>query len=220
MVEALAATDPGDRRTAAELLVRAYRAPVLALLRWRWTLEEADAEDLTQEFFAAALQKEWLTRFDPELGSFRTFLMVCADRFAANQRQAATRLKRGGGTAAVPLDELAERVADDGSEERFRAEWVRSVFELAVEALRDEAQARGRDVHFALFEAYDLAGGERPTYAALAVVHELSESQVLNHLAWARRRMRSHVLDVLRRLAGSEREFRNDVRDLLGISPP
>jgi len=43
---------------------------------------------------------------------------------------------------------------------------------------------------------------------------------VINHLAWARRRFRHHVLATLRSLAGSEAEYREDVRDLLGIEPP
>lgn len=222
VVEALAASDPARRRDAAELLVAAYRGPVLELLRWRWNLDDADAEDLTQEFFATALAKEWLARFDPAKGRFRTFLRVCADRFAANHRQSEQRLKRGGGAATVSFDDIAVVVADGDteSEARFRAEWVRSVFHLAIDALREEATARERQVHFAMFECYDLAEDERPTYAALGASHGLTETQVLNHLAWARRRFRRHVLDVLRRLAGSEAEYREDVRDLLGIEAP
>lgn len=202
--------------------MRAYRAPVLEVLRWRWNLDEADAEDLTQEFFATALEKEWLGRFDPGKGRFRTFLRVCADRFAANRRQADQRLKRGGGAVTLSIDDLAGVVADGDrdAEDRFRSEWVRSVFDLALEALREEGQARDRQVHLALFEAYDLSDADRPTYAALGGHHGLSETQVLNHLAWARRRFRTHVLDVLRRLAGSEQEYREDVRDLLGIEAP
>jgi len=225
IVEALAADDPDRRRRALDLLVSAYRAPVLDALRWRWNLDEPDAEDLTQAFFATALEKDWLARFDPSRARFRTFLRLCAERFVANRMTAAGRLKRGGGRDVVPFDEgvLASLPgADDPTEARFRAEWVRSVFTLAVEALREEALRRGRPVHLALFEAYDLCGagdGERPSYAALARSHGLTETQVLNHLAWARRRMRAHVLEVLRRLAGSEAEYRDDVRDLLGIEP-
>jgi hypothetical protein len=40
---------------------------------------------------------------------------------------------------------------------------------------------------------------------------------VTNHLAWARRAFRRHVLDVLRSLAGSDAEFREDARELLGV---
>lgn len=222
VVEALSVDDPGRRRDAAELLVRAYRAPVLEVLRWRWQLDEADAEDLTQEFFATALEKQWLGRFDPAKGRFRTFLRVCAERFAANRHQADHRLKRGGGAVTLSLEDVPTLVgeADVESEARFRGDWVRSVMALSVEALREEAHSRDRAVHLALFEAYDLADDARPTYAALGATHGLTETQVLNHLAWARRRFRIHVLEVLRRLAGSEAEYREDVRDLLGIEAP
>lgn len=225
VIEALGAEDPDQRRNAAELLVRAYRAPVLAALRWRWNLEPEDAEDLTHDFFAAALEKDWLARFDPARARFRTYLRLLAERFAANRRQAAGRRKRGGGVATVSLDDIGNLVSDgdDTADARFRAEWVRSVFALALEALRAEATARGRTAHLALFEAYELAdadGEARPTYATLAGTHGLTETQVLNHLAWARRRFRAHVLDVLRRLAGSEAEYRADVRELLGVTVP
>lgn len=223
VIEALGADDPDRRRSAVELLVRAYRGPVLATLRWRWNLDDADAEDLTQDFFAAALQKDWLTRYDPARARFRTFLRLLAERFAANRRQADGRHKRGGGLATVSLDDIGHLVpdGDDTADARFRAEWVRSVFTLALDALRAEAARRKRTVHLALFEAYELADAEvRPTYAALARAHDLTETRVLNHLAWARRRFRAHVLDVLRRLAGSEEEYRADVRDLLGIDAP
>jgi hypothetical protein len=224
LIEALGADDPDRRRDAADLLVRAYRAPVLATLRWRWDLDEADAEDLTQDFFAAALEKNWFARFDPQRARFRTFLRLLAERFAANQRQAGGRLKRGGGVAVVSLDEIGDLTpdGDDAADACFRAEWVRSVFTLALDALREEAFRHERIAHLRLFEAYELADADadaRPTYATLAAAHHLTETQVLNHLAWARRRFRAHVLDVLRRLAGSEAEYRADVRDLLGITP-
>lgn len=222
MLEALGADDPDQRRDAEELLVRAYRAPVLDALQRRWSLGDADAEDLTHDFFATALEKRWLESFDPAKGRFRTFLRVCAERFAANQHQAARRQKRGGGALELSLDDLPPLAAagDDTIDARFRAEWVRSVLALALDMLRTEAAGQERATHVALFESYDLADvpdDERPTYASLARRHDLTETQVLNHLAWARRRFRTHVLSVLRRLAGSEAEYREDVRDLLGI---
>lgn len=225
VVEALDHPDPDRRRDAAELLVRAYRQPVLAMLRARWDLQAADADDLTQEFFARALEKGWLGRYNPAKGRFRTFLRVCAGRFAANTHQAAGRQKRGGGRAELSVEELAGLLPDgDGdAERRFREAWVRSVFDLALAEFRDEALARDRPVHLALFEGYDLTDApdeERPTYRDLAATHGIGETQVLNHLAWSRRRFRAHVLSVLRRLAGSDAEYREDVRELLGIEAP
>ena len=225
MLEALRTGDPDMRRGAADLLVRAYRAPVLAALTWKWQLEPADAEDLVQEFFGTALDKQWLERFDPERARFRTFLRMAADRFASNARQAATRLKRGGAAEMRSLDllEIAGSDGDADAEARFRAAWTKSIFELARDALREEALADDRQVHWALFEAYDLTdhpGDARPTYSQLGAAHGLGDTQVINHLAWARRRFRHHVLQVVRRLAGSEQEYREDVRELLGIDAP
>ncbi|MGE0552532.1 MAG: RNA polymerase sigma factor [Gemmatimonadales bacterium] len=224
VLAALAGRDGEQRREAGDLLCRAYRAPVVALVRHRWPGKEADAEDVTHDFFATLLEKDWLARFDPNKGRFRTFLRVCAERFAANWHQAAGRLKRGGGLVEVPLDLVAELVSAeaDDDDRRFRDAWVNSVFGLAVEGLRAEAATRGRERHFAIFERYDLAdhpAGERPTYRRLAEEHGLSEGEVVNHLAWARRRFRAQVLETLRRLAGSDEEYREDVRELLGVDP-
>ena len=225
LLTALASTDPDRRHAAADLLYRAYRAPVLDIFRWRWHLGDADAEDAVQEFFATALDKGWLERFDPARARFRTFLRLCADRFVGHHLESVGRIKRGGAMEAVAYDDVAEQLLapDDPAEIRFRAEWVRSVLSLSVDALTAEAEAQQRHLHLTLFRAYDLADvteQQRPSYAELAASHHLSDSEVINHLAWARRRFRIHVLEVVRQLAGSDQEYRDDVRDLLGIDPP
>jgi DNA-directed RNA polymerase specialized sigma24 family protein len=224
IISALADADADTRRAAADLLARAYWGPIAATLRTRWHLEPADAEDLTQEFFADALAKDWLLRYDPSRARFRTFLRMCLDRFAANALQASRRLKRGGSAVMVALDDVDALRADDDADAdaRFRQEWVRSVFTLALDALRAEASAGGKTTHVQLFEAYDvldLPDGERPSYRALGVRFGLTEMAVTNHLAWARRAFRRHVLDVLRALAGNETEYREDAQELLGVRP-
>src|ERR1700741_4385482 len=54
-------------RGALEEICRAYRAPVLAYVR-RHGYSRADAEDLTQEFFAHFLERRWDTDLDPLRG--------------------------------------------------------------------------------------------------------------------------------------------------------
>jgi hypothetical protein len=108
-------------------------------------------------------------------------------------------------------------------EEYFRREWVRSLFGLAVEALHRRCAEAGKSVPFALFERYDLDGpdAERgPSYAELAREMGIPETQVTNHLAWARREFRRLVLEALEEATGSEEEFRAEARQLLGIDPP
>jgi RNA polymerase sigma factor (sigma-70 family) len=217
IIEALSATDPNRRRAAQDLLARAYWAPIATTLRTRWQMDDADAADLTQEFLAEALLKQWLSRYDPAKARFRTFLRVCVDRFAANAVQASQRLKRGGGAELLDLHDDIVADGNNDADERFRQEWVRSVFTMALDGLRAEAKTAGKDVHVAIFQAYDVDDAERPSYRQLAERFTLPETTITNHLAWARRTFRQHVLQSLRALAGSDAEYRDDARDLLGI---
>lgn len=222
--------DPEVRRQAWEALVGSYWKPVYKVLRARWRLDREDAEDLTQEFFAAALARGTFERYDPARARFRTYLRTCLDGFAANERKAGQRLKRGGGQAPLSLDfagaeaELLRHGTGDGldPDEYFHREWVRSLFDLAVGDLRRWCAAAGKEVHFRLFERYDLEGPdapERPTYAQLAAEQGIPATQVTNYLAAVRRELRRLVLERLRELTGSEEEFRAEARSVLGIDP-
>jgi len=230
VVAAVRDADPRVRRQAWDALVASYWRPVYKVLRVRWRLAREDAEDVTQEFFAAALAKGTFERYDPEKARFRTYLRTCLDGFAANEQKAARRLKRGGERTFLSLDfsgaeeELRRYGAgeDLDMEEYFHREWVRSLFGLAIEDLRRWSEATGRTVHFRLFERYDLEGAdapERPTYAELAAETGLPATQVTNYLAAVRRELRRLVLERLRELTGSEREFRDEARLVLGIDP-
>ncbi len=208
-------------------LVAVYWRPVYVHLRFRWGQRSEAAEDLTQEFFTEAMTREFFDGYDPARARFRTFLKSCVDHFAANAARAARRLKRGGGAAPLPLDFAgadrafvqAGQVALPDADARFHHEWVRALFSVAVDALREHALSEGHELRFRLFERYDLAPDEesaRPSYRALAEEFELPVTQVTNHLAWARREFRRLVLARLRDLCGSEAEFRLEARELLG----
>jgi RNA polymerase sigma factor (sigma-70 family) len=228
VVAAFRSADAAVRDRAFDALARAYWRPVHEYLRLRLGLAAQEAEDLTQGFFADALEHGRLAGFDPARARFRTFLRTCVDGFAANQRRAARRLKRGGDRRHLSLDDADEAgrplevPAGVDLDACFHREWVRSVFTLAVDALRRECAAAGRDVHFALFERYDLQGtddGRPPTYQELAREFSLPVTQVTNHLAAARREFRRLALDTLREQTASEDEFRAEARELFGVDP-
>ncbi len=222
--------DPDARRQAFDVLVAAYWKPVYKYLRLKWQASDEDARDLTQEFFARAFEKAFFQRYDPAKARFRTYLRVCLDGFAANERKAARRLKRGGDHAIVPLDfqtaegELRQHEIPDGADldEFFHREWIRSLFALAVDALRDHYAAAGKPHYYELFRRYDLEGADapegRPTYAALAVELGIAVTDVTNHLAAARRELRRLVLERLREVTGNGAEFEDEARLLLGVS--
>jgi RNA polymerase sigma-70 factor (ECF subfamily) len=69
---------------ALETLCRTYWYPLYAYVR-RAGHSAHDAQDLTQEFFARLLAKEWLNSADRGKGRFRSFLLVAMKRFLAKE---------------------------------------------------------------------------------------------------------------------------------------
>src|SRR5262249_27813663 len=56
-----------------------------------------DARDLTQEFFARLLERNYLQGAERGKGKFRSYLLMMLKRFLADQWDRANRQKRGGG---------------------------------------------------------------------------------------------------------------------------
>jgi RNA polymerase sigma factor (sigma-70 family) len=229
VIEAVRSIDAGERECALEALCAAYWRPIYKYVRWRWHRPAEAAQDLTQGFFAELLERELLDRFDPKKSRLRTYLRVCVDSFVRNEDKAGRRQKRGGNVLHVALDfasaeeEFGATVMDpalipspESLEEFFEKEWVRSLFALAVEDLRELCGARERERTFHLFEAYDLEGGEKMSYGQLARDYGISMTDVTNALAWARREFRTIALGRLRELCGSEEEFHREARAAFG----
>jgi hypothetical protein len=86
------------------------------------------------------------------------------------------------------------------------------LFSLALDDLRTHCEASGKQLQLRIFEAYDLAAAERPSYSALAVQHGIPETSVTNYLAWARRTLRELVAARLRGVTAGERELREEMR--------
>jgi DNA-directed RNA polymerase specialized sigma24 family protein len=111
-------------------------------------------------------------------------------------------------------------VEESEAEDFFKREWLRSLFELAIERLRAECAAAGKTLQFQVFERHDVRWdevGPAPSYADLAQEHGISETQVNNYLVFARKRFRQHVLDALAELAGSDEEFAAEAREVIPL---
>ena len=219
--------DQNVRQRAFETILASYWKPVYKYVRFRWHANNEDAKDLTQGFFANAFEKNHFANYDAGKASFQTFLRTCLDGFVANERKAETRIKRGGEIEHFQLDfvtaadEFAQ-IADPSQvtpEDYFHREWVRWMFTLALEALRQSCEDADKKIQFQLFERYDLADDSTETvsYASLAQEFGLEPSVVNNYLAAARRNFRRIVLEKLREITATEEEFRNEARSLLGV---
>ena len=232
VIEAVGSSDAEERERALEALCAAYWRPIYKYIRLRWNRPAEEAQDLTQGFFVEVLERGLLKNFDAKKSRLRTYLRVCVDSFVSNEDKAGRRQKRGGNVPHVALDfaaaeeELGGAVMDPAAipspeslEEFFEKEWLRSLFSLAVEELRELCNARGRERTFCLFEAYDLDGHDKISYGQLAKDYGIAVTDVTNGLAWARREFRRIALERLRELCGSEEEFQREARAAFGGKP-
>lgn len=218
-----------ERRRAHDALVRAYWKPIYKVLRWRWAVGPVEAEDLTQGFFLACLERDFFARYDPARARFRTYLCTCLGGFVANHRQALRRLRRGGGAVHQEFDfvgaedEVTRSLPspDLDAEALLHREWVRHLFALALDRARRRLEERGQGGAWTVFERYDLEGTDdprRPTYGELAADLGIPATQVTNRLGAARRELRRAVLELLAETTGSDRELSEEARALLGMA--
>ena len=112
-----------------------------------------------------------------------------------------------------------EPATDPDFDQFFRQEVTRALFARAVEDVRAESAARrAADVQFALFERYDLAGGGGSHLRGAGgrvrpAGHTGDQSSGRRSAALPRRRARGAARD----LAGSDAEYREEAKEILGI---
>jgi len=229
VIAAARSDDPAERTRALDVLFAAYWKPVYKYIRLKFSKPPEEAQDLTQGFFAELLERDLLSRFEPKKSRLRTYIRLCADSFVLNQIKHAGRQKRGGDAVHLALDfsaaegELHAQAIDPASipseenfEEFFEKEWIRSLFAAAVRKFREFCASGAKTSAFNLFEAYDLAEDDPPSYAQLAQMHALSVADVTNQLAWARREFRRLAKEELRALCSTDEEFAGESRTLFG----
>ena len=204
-----------DCDDAMAYLCQSYWYPLYAYVRRRGSCPE-DAEELTQEFFARVLAKEYLRSAGPAKGRFRTFLLVCLKRFLANEWDRKRAKKRGGGKRPLSIDvDDAERrygfePADDLTAERiFERRWALSLLEQVLSDLADEMAADGKGEVFEQLKAYLTAGADGPSYdeAAGALGTSVGAIKVRVH------RMRQRYRELLRERIAMTLSDRADVDD-------
>jgi len=206
----LEATASGLSSVAMDQVIALYWKPVYRFIRFKFQKNNEDGKDLTQGFFANAMQRDFFARFDPQKASFRTYLRMAVERYAANDHAAATRQKRGGEIEFEPVEE--HHAIKESPEEEFEQEWRRQLFFLALDDLRCYCADSGKQVQFEIFSEYDLCDDSRPSYVGLALKYGIPETTVTNYLAWARRILRQFVMERLKGTTADSRELHQEMR--------
>jgi DNA-directed RNA polymerase specialized sigma24 family protein len=205
LVRAAAAHPNADSRDALAALCQAYWHPVYAFIR-RNGYDPDQSQDLSQEFFALLLEKNYLLDADRARGRFRTFLLTAVKHFLANEWDRAHALKRGGGQTAVSIDLVeAEKwyapaaVEQSTPESIFERRWVLSVLEHVTVKLRAEFTAIGKAEQFDKLFTFLNREPDTNRYDAVAAQMGLSAGS----LRMAVHRMRKKYRKLLRAEIGA-----------------
>jgi RNA polymerase sigma-70 factor (ECF subfamily) len=188
-----------EARAALAWLCQVYWQPLAAHARRRG-LGEHSAEDLTQEVLLSLVAGGSVAQADPARGRFRTFLLACVEHHLAHRRERAQAQKRGGGLAAVGLEEGHAAVEPDPAR-AFEREWAQALLARVREALGREYAGQGQAGRFAALERFLGENGDARLYgvAGQALGLEAGAVRVAVHRLRGRYRelLRTEVADTL-----------------------
>jgi RNA polymerase sigma-70 factor (ECF subfamily) len=215
--------DSAQAAAALEQLCRTYWYPLYAFVR-RQGHSAPDAEDLTQEFLARYLAREYVTRADRSRGRFRTFLLGCLKHFLSEQRRQAGRLKRGGGHTFVSWDAQT-------AEERYQSEpldpvtpekiydrgWALTLLEQALSRLGTEQAAAGKSERFAQLRDYVWGEGSRASYAEAAQRLGMTEGALKVAVHRLRQRYRELLREEVAHTVAAVHEIDEELRYLVAV---
>lgn len=211
---------------AADALARlcqTYWYPLYAYIRRRG-YEVHDAQDLTQEFFARFLEKNYLSAVRRERGKFRWFLMCALKRFLANEWNRECAQKRGGAAALIPLDEVTaegryrrEAAHHESPEKLYDQAWALTLLEQARLTLEREYHDSGRSTTFDQLKIF-LSGDKAPvTMAEAGASIGLSEGAVKVAVHRLRQRYRDCLRQAIAQTVLTPAEVDEEVRQLFAV---
>ncbi|HEY1490278.1 MAG TPA: sigma-70 family RNA polymerase sigma factor [Verrucomicrobiae bacterium] len=221
----LSAGDQKSPQSAAALekLCRAYWYPLYAFVRRRGQPPE-DARDLTQEFFARLLERNWIGRAEVRKGRFRSFLLSAMNHFLADEWDKARAQKRGGGATPVPLQfdtaetryghEPADNVTPEQSYER---QWALTLLDEVLQRLRAEYAQDGRAEFFTALHPCLVGDRTAQPYAELAVKIGISEGTVKSAVHRLRQRYRELLRDEIAQTVVTPGEVDDELCHLFAV---
>jgi RNA polymerase sigma-70 factor (ECF subfamily) len=215
----------GDSQTADEALEklgRTYWPPLYAFIR-KEGYSDAEAKDLTQEFFLRLIERQFLRHLRHQQGKFRSFLLTFLKHFLQEHRGRARAQKRGGGTTILSLDEiqeigfLREPVDHLSPDQVFERRWAQAIFQHTIDRLRGEYLEAGKGEFFDLLKDSQprLPGGA--SYAAIGAKFDMTEAAVKSAAQRMRQRHREILREEIARTVLRPEEIEREVRHLRNV---
>jgi len=223
VVAQAALTDVPEAATALEQLCEMYWPPIYSFIRRRG-YSPADAQDLTQSFFAFFLRTKAYARTDPLHGRFRSFLLASVKHFLSDNWDREQAIRRGGEYQFVSLDQEtgeafydAANAADSTAESLFDARWAKRVTAEALNSLRDELKAEGKLKLFEQLKSFLTGGSVIPSYDEASARMNLPRATVKTHVHRLRQRYREIVRREIARTVSAPHEIDEELRYLCNV---
>ena len=218
-----------EARQALEDLCRAYWKPLHAFARHH-RRNEADAEDVTQAFFAYFLKRGYLGAADRQRGRFRTFLLTSFRHYLDSEWNRARAAKRGGQHTIVSWEELTatgqarcDPPAADDPERTYDREWAAHVIARAIRRLREEFAAAGKASQFEWLKQFLQQPASEAAYTEVARQMDQTPGAVAVAVHRLRHRygelVRDEVLQTVHQPTDVDDELRH-LREVLLDMPP
>jgi len=210
---------PASRRALATLC-ETYWYPLYAYIR-RWGRTADDAQDLTQAFFAALLEKHYLEAANRERGRFRSFLLTAFNRFLSKERDRAMAKKRGGSRKTISLDAEAgeSRYAQEPSHEWtperiYERRWALTLLEQVMARLREQYAEAGRTALFERLKVFLAGETGAPPYRQVAAELGMTEGAVKVAVHRLRRKYREILRLEVAQTVADPQEVDDELRHL------
>jgi RNA polymerase sigma factor (sigma-70 family) len=198
---------------ALESLIAVYWKPLYFFIR-QHGYDNETSKDMVQEFLSGLIERQTLTKADPQRGRFRTFLLAALSNFLKDRAKAADRQKRGGGQQIVSLDfstgerEYTLQVAKgDPPETVLNRAWARSLWGKALEEIQGDPAHR---------EALRLYLGDAD-YKTIAEKTGLTEGAAKTAVHRMKGQLRDKILAHIRETVSSEEELQAEVTEFLSL---
>ena len=208
---------------ALEKLCRTYWRPIFSFLR-RQGISPAEAEDITQGFFAELLERRSLSAVRKEKGRLRSFLLGGVKYFLGNEERRGMAIKRGKGQRPIPLEELrtGERIemepADPLTAEMiYERRWALTVLERVLSRLKDEYLAAD---NAALFDSLKQLLPDEPgslSQAEIAARLGMNENAVRQAFYRFRQRYQSVLREEIANTVATPADIEDELRHLIAV---
>ena len=210
-------------RQSLETLCRDYWYPLYSYLRRRG-YSTNDAQDLTQDFFAELIHKDFLKVVVPEQGRFRWFLMDAIKKFAAKWNASQGTQKRGGDRKQLSLDFdsgeqrfLNEPSSEWTAEKQFERSCALQLLDRALTKLAAYYKDRGKQRFFDELKIFLMAGGNVPSYAEIAERMSLTPTAVKVAVHRLREKYRQAIQNAVADTLDDPQEIDKEINELLSV---